>query len=89
MIIYDIKLYDMKTDTVTLVLTLPERRRDYDRPRGRTTIEKWTKSLLGDDWWLKNWHNITIIQRSHDHWRANGRITKRGGPRPPKRGGVE
>jgi len=46
MILYDIKLYDMNTDTETLVITLQERRRDPDRPRGRGTIERWGKSLL-------------------------------------------
>ena len=53
MIVYDIKLYDFKADSTTVVAMLPERRKDYDRPRGRITIEKWAKSLLGEDWWLK------------------------------------
>ena len=45
MVIHDIKLYDAKTDTVTIVTSLPERRQDYDRARGRMTIEKWARSL--------------------------------------------
>jgi hypothetical protein len=87
MIIYDIKLYDAKTDTVTLVISLPERREDHDRPRGRITVEKWAKSLLGEDWWLKNWHNISITPSNQNHWRGpNGRSKAL---HPPRRGGVE
>jgi len=84
MILYEIKLYDAKTDTETLVFTFPERRVDYDRPRGRKTIEKWTKSIMGENWWLQNWHNIAI---------RKGDFFKRGNNRkalqPPKRGGVD
>ena len=90
MIVYDIKLYDLKTDSETVVAVLPERRKDYDRPRGRITIEKWAKSLLGEDWWLQNWHNILITQESH--WgdrRDSGNGRNRCVPRPPKTGGVE
>jgi hypothetical protein len=84
MILYEIKLYDAKKDIETLVLTLPERRIDYDRSRDKITIEKWTKSLMGEDWWLQNWHNIAI---------RKGDFFKRGNNRkalqPPKRGGVD
>ncbi len=71
MIVYDIKLYDPKTDTVTVVLTLPERRQDPNRPRGSITIQKLAKSLLGNEWWSKNWHNISITER-YVYSRANG-----------------
>jgi len=66
MILYDIKLYDSTTETASVVLTLVEKRRDQSRPRGKETIEKWVKSLLGEEWWLKNRHNISITQRSYD-----------------------
>ena len=90
MVAYDIKLYDLKTDSETIVVVLPERRKDYDRQRGRMTIEKWAKSLLGEDWWLQNWHNIVIRKRAyHGHRRENGNGSKNVGLRPPKRGGVE
>ena len=71
MIVYDIKLYDPKTDKVTVVLTLTERRQDPNRPRGSMTIEKRAKSLFGKEWWSKNWHNISITER-YVHHRANG-----------------
>ena len=87
MVIYDIKLYDAKTDTVTIVISLPERRQDYDRARGQMTIEKWAKSLLGEDWWLRNWHNISITKSNHNHWRGNGAGSK--APPRPKKGGVD
>ena len=62
MIVYDVKLYDPKTDTVTVVFTVAERRRDPNRPRGRTTIQNLAKSLLGNEFWSKNWHNISITE---------------------------
>jgi len=87
MIIYDIKLYDARTDTVTIVISLPERRQNSERPRGRMTIEKWARSLLGEDWWLKNWHNISIAQSHHNHLRRD--IGKSKILQPPKKGGVD
>jgi len=89
MVIYDLKLYDMKTDMTTIVAVLPERRKDYDRPRGRSTIERLVKSLLGEDWWLQNWHNIVIAQRDYlEHYGEHHRGTKREAIQPPKSGGV-
>ena len=87
MIIYDIKLYDAKTDTVTIVISLPERRQDHDRAKGRMTIEKWARSLLGEDWWLRNWHNISITKSNRNHWRANSGKGK--ALPPPRKGGVD
>lgn len=90
MILYDVKLYDVKTDTATIVITLPERRRDPDRPGGSGTVERWAKSLLGEDWWLQNWHNISITERDNFGYRnGNGGGSKRKVLRPPKRGGVD
>ena len=86
MVIYDINLYDARTDTVTIVISLPERRQDYDR-RGRMTIEKWAKSLLGEEWWLRNWHNISITKSNHNHWRGIGGRSKT--LPPPRKGGVD
>ena len=77
MIVYDIKLYDSRTDTTTIVLTLIDRRQDYNRPRGRVTIEKWVKSLLGEEWWLKNWHNISITQRIYEETERGRRISSK------------
>ena len=71
MIVYDIKLYDSKTDSTTIVLTLIERRQDPNRPKGRETIENWVKSSFGNEWWSKNWHNISITER-YVYSRANG-----------------
>jgi len=76
MIAYDIKLYDPRTSKETIVLTLIDRRQGYDRPRGRITIEKWVKSLLGEEWWLKNWHNISITQRSYDGTKRDGPMAR-------------
>ena len=87
MVIYDIKLYDAKTDTVGIVISLPERRQDYGRARGRMTIEKWARSLLGEDWWLRNWHNISIAKSNHNHWRGNSGKSK--ALPPPRKGGVD
>jgi hypothetical protein len=84
MILYEIKLYDAKTNAETFVVMLPERRADYDRPRGRRTIEKWIKSLIGEDWWFKNWHNITIRKRNYFERGDNRKAIQ-----PPKRGGVD
>ena len=90
MVVYDIKLYDLNTDSETVVVVLPERRKDYDRPRERRTIEKWAKSLLGENWWLQNWHNIVIRKRDdREHLRENGNGRKSAALRPPKRGGVD
>ena len=86
MIIYDINLYDPQTDTVTFVISLQEKRQDYDRPRGIMTMRKLARSVLGEEWWLKNWHNISITQRSHYHRRNGGKIKTL---RPPIRGGVD
>jgi len=86
-ILYDIKLYDTKSDTFTFVVSLPERRLDHERARGRMTIGKWAKSLLGEDWWLKNWHNISITESNHNHWK--GIISRSKAIRPPREGGVE
>ncbi len=86
-ILYNIKLYDTKSDTFTFVVSLPERRLDHGRVRGRMTIEKWAKSLLGEDWWLKNWHNISITQSSHNH--GGGISSRNKAIRPPRKGGVE
>jgi hypothetical protein len=77
MIIYDIKLYDSRTNTATTVLTLIDRRQDYNRPKGKVTIEKWVKSLLGEEWWLKNWHNISITQRAYDDTEKGRRIASK------------
>ncbi len=71
MIAYDIKLYNPNTEEVTIVLTLLERRENPNRPRGRQTIENWVKSLFGNEWWLKNWHNISVTER-YIYSRANG-----------------
>ena len=90
MVVYDIKLYDINTDSETVVIVLPERRKDYDRPRGKTTIAKWAKSLLGEDWWLRNWHNIVIRERGYrEHQRESGNGSKSEAPRPPKGGGID
>jgi hypothetical protein len=67
MTIYDINLYNVTTDTATIVISLPERRQDPERPRGKIAIERWARSLLGEDWWLKNWHNISIAVRHSNH----------------------
>jgi hypothetical protein len=66
MTIYDIKLNDPTTGTGSVVLTLMDRRQDQSRPSGEVTIENWVKSLLGEEWWLKNRHNISIIRRSYE-----------------------
>ena len=70
MLVYDIKLYDPKTDTITVLLTLPERRQDPNRPKGTVTIQNLARSLLGNEWWSKNWHNISITER-YIYSRAN------------------
>lgn len=87
MIFYEITLYDAKTDTATIVVSLPERRLDHERARGRVTIEKWARSFLGEDWWLKNWHNISITQGNHNH--RKGMSSRSKAMRPPRKGGVE
>ena len=90
MLVYDIKLYDLNSDSETVVIVLPERRKDYDRPRGRATIVKYARSLLGEDWWLRNWHNIVIRERGyHQNHRENGNGSKSEAPPPPKKGGVD
>ena len=60
MLLYDIRIHDLKTDIETTVITLVERRSDPARPADRNTVEKWARSILGEDWWLQNWHNIVI-----------------------------
>lgn len=90
MVVYDIRLYDLNTDTETVVVVLPERRKDYDRPRGRITIEKWAKSLLGEDWWLQNWHNIVIRKRGYyGRFGENGNGSMKEALPAPKKGGVD
>jgi len=87
MVFYEIKVYDPKTDRAAIVVSLPERRLDHERTRGRITIEKWAKSLLGEEWWLKNWHNISIAQTNHEH--RKGTSSRIRAIRPPRKGGVE
>ncbi|HSB06396.1 MAG TPA: hypothetical protein VLK23_14525 [Thermodesulfobacteriota bacterium] len=51
------------------------------------TIEKWARALLGEDWWLKHWHNISIAESQGSHFRRDigkGKILK-----PPQKGGVD
>ena len=56
MLFYDIYLYNGTTEHI---LMLPERRRNKDR-RGRYTILKWIKSIMGDDWYRTNQNRIGI-----------------------------